>query len=205
MDVEPRGQPSDVGGNGCVVSHPQDAPRAEKAPRTQVTLSSLSSRPAPFIIAGLTSLHHIANLVKTVTNSFNFKNIDSSSARLTVADDVAYYKVENLLQSNSIPYNSWQPKEERSYKVVARGMHAETNKQDIIDDLTALNHKGRTPVKSETMSLLRRKRELRHRWKSTRHHFDKAEFNAATSLLWKALFEAKSDYFVDKLRDIDPI
>ncbi|KAL7724356.1 hypothetical protein ACLKA6_003001 [Drosophila palustris] len=63
---------------------------------------------------------------------------------------------------------------------------------------------SRTPVKPEILSLLRRKRELRRRWMSTRHPLDKAEFNAATNLLRKALFEAKSDYFVDKLRAIDP-
>ncbi|KAL7742877.1 hypothetical protein ACLKA6_016242 [Drosophila palustris] len=89
-DMEPRGQSSDVGGNGCDVMHPQDAPRTEKVPRTQVTSSMPSSRPPPFIIAGLTSLRDIADLVKTVTNSFKFKNIGSSSARLTVEDGVTY-------------------------------------------------------------------------------------------------------------------
>ncbi|KAL7742889.1 hypothetical protein ACLKA6_016251 [Drosophila palustris] len=94
-------------------------------------------------MAGLTSLRDIANLVKTVTNSFKFKNIGSSSARLTVEDGVTYRQVQNLLQSNNIPYNSWQPKEERSFRVVARGLHAETDKQYITDDLTALDHKVR--------------------------------------------------------------
>ncbi|KAM8713210.1 hypothetical protein ACLKA7_013511 [Drosophila subpalustris] len=142
MDVVPPGQSSDVDGNGCDVSHPQDAPCAEKT-RTQVTSSRPSSRPPPFIIAGLTSLRDITILVKTVTNNFKFKNIGSSSARLTVEDGVTYRKVQNLLQSNNIPYNSWQPKEERSFRVVARGLHAETDKQDITDDLTALDHKVR--------------------------------------------------------------
>ncbi|KAM8714884.1 hypothetical protein ACLKA7_002005 [Drosophila subpalustris] len=102
-----------------------------------------SSRPPPFIIAGLTSLRDITNLVKTVTNNLKFKNIGSSSARLTVEEGVTYRKVQNLLQSNNIPYNSWQPKEERSFRVVALGLHAETDKQDITDDLTALDHKVR--------------------------------------------------------------
>ncbi|KAM8718305.1 hypothetical protein ACLKA7_001005 [Drosophila subpalustris] len=62
MDVVPPGQPSDVGSSGCDVSHPQDAPCAEKNPRTQVTSSRPSSRPPPFIIAGFTSLRDIANL-----------------------------------------------------------------------------------------------------------------------------------------------
>ncbi|KAL7742559.1 hypothetical protein ACLKA6_019423 [Drosophila palustris] len=60
---------------------------------------------------------------------------------------------------------------------------------------------SRTPVKPEILSLLLL---LRRRWMSTRHPLDKAEFNAATSLLRKALFDAKSDYFVDKLQAIEP-
>ncbi|KAM8701685.1 hypothetical protein ACLKA7_005454 [Drosophila subpalustris] len=138
MDVVPPGQSSDVDGNGCDVSHPQDAPCAEKT-RTQVTSSRPSSRPPPFIIAGLTSLRDITNLVKTVTNNFKFKNIGSSSARLTVEDGVTYRKVQNLLQSNNIPYNSWHPKEERSFRVVARGLHAETDKQGNNYDLNCLD------------------------------------------------------------------
>ncbi|KAL7725176.1 hypothetical protein ACLKA6_017332 [Drosophila palustris] len=54
------------------------------------------------------------------------------------------------------------------------------------------------------LGLLRRKRELRRRWMRTRHPLDQAEFKAATDVLRKALFEAKSEFFVEKLRAIDP-
>ncbi|KAL7725482.1 hypothetical protein ACLKA6_017773 [Drosophila palustris] len=62
----------------------------------------------------------------------------------------------------------------------------------------------RAPLKPEILALLRRKRELRRRWMRTRHPLDQAEFKAATDVLRKALFEAKSEFFVEKLRAIDP-
>ncbi|KAL7725116.1 hypothetical protein ACLKA6_018825 [Drosophila palustris] len=127
MDVEVPADPF-VDGTSC------DASRSLGAPRSQ---------DAPFIIAGLTGLREITALVKTVTNNFKIKNIGSSSARLTVKDGKTYREVQNLLQANEIPYNSWQPKEERSFRVVARGLHSDTDKQDISDDLTALDHKVR--------------------------------------------------------------
>ncbi|KAM8701997.1 hypothetical protein ACLKA7_005518 [Drosophila subpalustris] len=355
MDVEVPANPF-VDGTSCDASRSLGAPRSQDAPRTQVSPPRPTSpRPPPFIIAGLTGLREITALVKTVTNNFKIKNIGSSSARLTVEDGKTYREVQNLLQDNEIPYNSWQPKEERSFRVVARGLHSDTDKQDISDYLTALDHKSstapaltvslsvdqdpsqwpvlgnpvtsgassrplstaassspcgvsvlhqpaqerllqqilslqaaqqkdahaqsssvekllsrldqmmallmqvmgkskltsllindppyaldttndidfaaedlvekihtaaaasmvnhrnvlplgppRAPLKPEFLALLRRKRELRRRWMRTRHPLDQAEFKAATDVLWKALFEAKSEFFVEKLRAIDP-
>ncbi|KAM8718774.1 hypothetical protein ACLKA7_001479 [Drosophila subpalustris] len=143
MDVE---VPADsfVDGTSCDASRSLGAPRSQDAPRTQVSPPRPTSpRPPPFIIAGLTGLREITALVQTVTNNFKIKIIGSSSARLTVEDGKTYREVQNLLQANEIPYNSWQPKEERSFRVVARGLHSDTDKQDISDDLTALDHKVR--------------------------------------------------------------
>ncbi|KAM8718778.1 hypothetical protein ACLKA7_001483 [Drosophila subpalustris] len=142
MDVE---VPADsfVDGTSCDASRSLGAPRSQDAPRTQVSPPRPTSpRPPPFIIAGLTGLREITALVQTVTNNFKIKIIGSSSARLTVEDGKTYREVQNLLQANEIPYNSWQPKE-RSFRVVARGLHSDTDKQDISDDLTALDHKTR--------------------------------------------------------------
>ncbi|KAL7723267.1 hypothetical protein ACLKA6_000410 [Drosophila palustris] len=145
MDVEVPANPF-VDGTSCDASRSLGAPRSQDAPRTQVSPPRPTSpRPPPFFIAGLTGLREITALVKTVTNNFKIKNIGSSSARLTVEDGKTYREVQNLLQANEIPYNSWQPKEERSFRVVARGLHSDTDKQDISDDLTALDHKLSPP------------------------------------------------------------
>ncbi|KAL7725792.1 hypothetical protein ACLKA6_017622 [Drosophila palustris] len=125
MDVEVPADPF-VDGTSCDASRSLGAPRSQDAPRTQVSPPRLTSpRPPPFIIAGLTGLREITALVKTVTNNFKIKNIGSSSARLTVEDGKTYRE------------------EERSFRVVARGLHSDTDKQDISDDLTALDHKVR--------------------------------------------------------------
>ncbi|KAM8702734.1 hypothetical protein ACLKA7_000864 [Drosophila subpalustris] len=143
MDVEVPADPF-VDGTSCNASRSLGAPRSQDAPRTQVSPPRPTSPlPPPFIIAELSGLREITALVKTVTNNFKIKNIGSSSARLTVEDGKTYREVQNLLQANEIPYNSWQPKEERSFRVVARGLHSDTDKQDISDDLIALDHKVR--------------------------------------------------------------
>ncbi|KAL7725369.1 hypothetical protein ACLKA6_008578 [Drosophila palustris] len=127
MDVEVPADPF-VDGTSCDASRSLGAPRSQDAPRTQVSPPRLTSpRPPPFIIAGLTGLREITALVKTVTNNFKIKNIGSSSARLTVEDGKTYRE------------------EERSFRVVARGLHSDTDKQDISDDLTALDHKLSPP------------------------------------------------------------
>ncbi|KAM8715441.1 hypothetical protein ACLKA7_002488 [Drosophila subpalustris] len=54
----------------------------------------------------------------------------------------------------------------------------------------------RAPLKPEILALLD--------WMRTRHPLDQAEFKPATDVLRKALFEAKSEFFVEKLRAIDP-
>ncbi|KAL7725175.1 hypothetical protein ACLKA6_017331 [Drosophila palustris] len=125
MDVEVPANPF-VDGTRCDASRSLGAPRSQDAPRTQVSPPRPNSpRPPPFIIAGLTGVREITALVKTVTNNFKIKNIGSSSARLTVEDGKTYRE------------------EERSFRVVARGLHSDTDKQDISDDLTALDHKVR--------------------------------------------------------------
>ncbi|KAL7725810.1 hypothetical protein ACLKA6_017640 [Drosophila palustris] len=105
------------------------------------TSSRPSSRPPPFIIAGLTSLRISLTWLKQLLTTL-VQEIGSSSARLTVEDGVTYRKVQNLPQSNKFhtTHGNLRKSAPLEWLPVACILKL---KAGHTDDLTALDHKGR--------------------------------------------------------------
>jgi len=84
------------------------------------------------------------NIIKTATTSIRFKISGPATVRVSPFDGDTYKKVQHILWSTNIAFNSWQLKSDRSFRI-----------EDINSDLDAAGHVFRNVkiiFKSSTLS-----------------------------------------------------
>lgn len=83
---------------------------------------------------------------------FDFKTVSCNALLIppnTNTED-AYHRLVQLLKSNKIAYHTYQPREERSYRVVIKNIHNSIPAHDIKEALEELGYaiRGVTNVRS---------------------------------------------------------
>ncbi|KAM8703204.1 hypothetical protein ACLKA7_007911 [Drosophila subpalustris] len=84
-------------------------------------------------------MHSAIYLILLLLNKFLIQSEDKNAKKICASssNEDKKSKKSRLGKSKAC----YAPKEERSFRVVARGLHAETDKQDITEDLTALDRR----------------------------------------------------------------
>lgn len=105
-------------------------------------------KPPPIFIPNVTNITRmISDILKLVsTEEFTYKSLQDGQVRLMIKNIDAYRKIIKQLEKSKISFHSYQIKQERSYRVVIKGLHHSTDVNDIKSQLTALGHKVRNIV-----------------------------------------------------------
>ncbi|KAH8350297.1 hypothetical protein KR067_013519 [Drosophila pandora] len=108
---------------------------AEKTPK--------SFKPPPIFIPDVTN---IAALISTIENSvgkgkdFTYKAARDNQIRVMMPDKESYSALKSHLDSAGNRYFTFQPKEDRAYRVVVKGLHHTTDIDDIKEDFRRQGH-----------------------------------------------------------------
>lgn len=102
-------------------------------------------KPPPLIIPGVSNISKMINHISSVIDKkeFSYKSLTDGKIRLVVNNIEAYRKTVKNLDISKISYHTYQPKQERSYRVVLKGIHYSTPIEEITNSITQLGHKVR--------------------------------------------------------------
>jgi hypothetical protein len=113
---------------------------------TATTISPAKSpRPPPIYVHDVINyprmINHIAEVAEEET--FSTKSMANNIIKINCNTPDTYRKLISFMKDRNIVYHSYQPKEERSYRVVIKHLHHTADTQDIAIELAELGHKVR--------------------------------------------------------------
>lgn len=112
------------------------------------TYPEVIPKPPPIFIPNVTNINYMIQKLKVVipSNEFSYKSVRNDEIRLMTKSIDSYRKVVKCFDHEKIVYHSYQLKQERSYRVVIKGLHSSTPIDDIKAELITLGH----PVRAIT-------------------------------------------------------
>lgn len=108
----------------------------------QITLP----KPPPIYIPNVANINlMITKLCEIISDTdFNYKSLREGQVRLMIKSVDSYRKVIKYLESSSIYFHTYQLKQERSYRVIIKGLHPTIPTEDIKAELIGLGHSVRS-------------------------------------------------------------
>ncbi|KAI4501064.1 hypothetical protein M0802_003867 [Mischocyttarus mexicanus] len=77
-------------------------------------------------------------------NNYIIKQLKENQVKVQTSTPDTFRKVINALKNKNAGYHTYQEKNEKSYKIVIRGLHSKSNTVKIINELGKLGHKVRS-------------------------------------------------------------
>lgn len=110
----------------------------------EATVSNIP-KPPPLIIPGVVNISEMISSISKVISKkgFSYKSSKDGQIRLLINNIDSYRKIVKLLEAGKISYHTYQPKQERSYRIVLKGLHHSTPIEDIKNEITLLGHEVR--------------------------------------------------------------
>lgn len=87
--------------------------------------------------------------------SFSYKATKGGNVRIMPKDSTTYRKIVAHLDNLHLAFSTYQPKEERPFRIVIKGLHFSTPTSYIIDAFDKLGHKVRDIIKTQSQKQAR--------------------------------------------------
>lgn len=103
-------------------------------------------KPSPIYIPFVENISVMIKKISSVISQsdFNYKSLKQGEIRLITKNADSYRKVVKYFESSKICYHTFQLKQDRSFRVVIKGLHYSTPPEDIKGVLLSLDHHVRT-------------------------------------------------------------
>jgi len=104
-----------------------------------------SHKPPPIVVDHCENLNGLIRSTDKIVDpsKYSLKCHPNNSVSILAADPDAYRAITKSLTLKKVSFHSWQLKEERSYRVVIRGVHHSIPDENIKESLTLTGHKVR--------------------------------------------------------------
>ncbi|KAH8278601.1 hypothetical protein KR018_005990 [Drosophila ironensis] len=103
-------------------------------------------KPPPIFIPDVKCIKKLTNMLVQLVGSdsdFTCKSTRDSNVRVMMPDKESYSAVKKHLDAHNIRYHTFQPRDERAYRIVIEGLHHSMNHNDVKEALLALGHGAR--------------------------------------------------------------
>jgi hypothetical protein len=117
--------------------------RVELREGTSVKTVSKAYKPPPITACGVENLQHLINCLtrdETAGHEQQLKTNTNGDIKILTGDEQQFRRTINILEDNKIEYHRYQLKTEKNFRIVLRGLHPETDINQIKRDLTELGH-----------------------------------------------------------------
>lgn len=137
-------QPSTSSNNRYAALDNEDEDAEENQEATQ--------KPPPIYIPNVKNINNmVIELSKVISyTEFSYKSLREGQVRLMIKSVDAYRKVVKYLDSSKLNFHTFQLKQERSYRVVIKGLHHTTPTEDIKAQLIARDYPVRTVTNAKS-------------------------------------------------------
>ena len=105
----------------------------EKVPKTKP--------PPPINITNVDSFQAIKEILKGATQNYKLTSLNNNTWKVNMPDADSYRGLTNQLNENGLKWYTYEDKNTRPIKIVARGLHHSCSKEEIIEDLQNKNKK----------------------------------------------------------------
>jgi len=106
------------------------------------TESVREAKPSPIFISKLNDPSSLQQLFKQIPNDeFELKTINIGNYKIQIKSPIAYTNIVKELKTRNYEFHTYQPKQERSFKVLLKHMPPEERIDDIKRDIEDLGHK----------------------------------------------------------------
>lgn len=94
-------------------------------------------KPPPIFMENITNYPLMIESIKTVLSDEDFvcKTVSTNSVKINTNTSDAYRKIIHLLKQNEVAFHTYQPREERAYRVVIKNLHHTMLTTDIKEEL----------------------------------------------------------------------
>ena len=118
-----------------------------KIEKTKTNTIKKSPVPPPIFVEHVTSINEITALLKKVGFKGKIFSLSSkTSFKINSESENEYRKVTEWLNSNKYEWHTYQNKQSRPLKVMARGIHHQTSPEEIVDELKSQGIKAISAV-----------------------------------------------------------
>ena len=113
----------------------------EGSEETQSKTQQIAPRAPPIYVAGVQNIHPLKELLlKIAGDDFELKALQGNQVKIQPKPSKKYSTIIKALAEKHTEFHTYQPKENRSFRVVLRGLHYSTNTQDIKTEIENLGH-----------------------------------------------------------------
>ena len=104
--------------------------------------------PPPIFIYGVTNLPEMRKTINELTNEdhYTIRSLANNTIKLLCQNPDTYRKLAKYMKEKNIIHHTYQPKEERSYRVVIRYLHHSVDIQELKEEISKLGHTVRNII-----------------------------------------------------------
>jgi len=106
------------------------------------TVETTTVKPPPIFIYGVTNLPEMRKTINELTNEdhYTIRSLANNTIELLCQNPDTYRKLAKYMKEKNIIHHTYQPKEERSYRVVIRYLHHSVDIQELKEEISKLGH-----------------------------------------------------------------
>jgi hypothetical protein len=109
-----------------------DALMEPETDQTQTRTQPTPPKPPPIFVAGVHNIQPLHDLlIKIAVDAFELKVLQENQVKIQPKSPDAYRTIIKALAEKNTEFHTYQPKVDRSYRTVLRGLHYSTDTQDI--------------------------------------------------------------------------
>lgn len=100
-------------------------------------------KPPPIFIPDVTNITALVRMITTLVgtkNDFSYKTERGNNVRVMMPDKESYTALRQQLVAQNKRHRTFQPKDERAYRVVIKGLHHTTDQTEIKEELQRHGH-----------------------------------------------------------------
>lgn len=94
-------------------------------------INQLNTKPPPIIVDNVESYETLYHSLNAIENKFNVKFINDTRAKINCADADSYRKAVDILKTNELGYHSYENKQTRPIRVMAKNLHHTCTTENI--------------------------------------------------------------------------
>lgn len=100
-------------------------------------------KPPPLYIHGVSNIKPLIIEIEQVSGKrYALKSLNGNKVMLQLSNKEDYCKVTDMLKGKKTEFHSYQMKDEKSFKVILKGVHQSSDTTEIIDALKELGHEA---------------------------------------------------------------
>jgi hypothetical protein len=105
-------------------------------------------RPPPIYIYGVTDFKAMTETLSQIVadEQYHTRTTTENTVKITLKTVASYRKLVHHLKEEGIVYHTYQPKEDRAYRIVIRGLHPSIQTEEIREELSYKGHKVRNLI-----------------------------------------------------------